>query len=214
MDGLDIFYIAFAAAWTVAIVAGAAVLVRNRAEHCVRIRNLPLALSAVACLHVFWMLALLVRPIRDRYSCATEYWIMSVYLPLGVALFQATSMQLLSVAGLQSAILLVDQHHSPRKLPARLVPRLLFRWRSMTLLKRTELGIAIGMVLQVGLLYHPFYDYAFNLSPPLFSHFCFFLCLPPCYFLPSFPVSALFVGLIFFIFLSLPFSVSCLNFVN
>ena len=96
-DSLAKFYASIAIVWTVVIFSGAGLLIANRREQCIRIRNLPLVLSAVGCLHVYWILCLVAYSMNGRYPCVAEYWVMSIYLPLGIALFQANSMQLLSV---------------------------------------------------------------------------------------------------------------------
>lgn len=154
-DSLAQFYVSVAIIWTSAILAGFAYLIVNRHEQCIRIRNLPLALSAVTCLHIYWILCMVAYSMSGTYPCAAEYWIMSIYFPLGIALFQANSMQLLSVFGIQEKLLYTA--HEPFRpnfvAPSKSPNRPLFRWRQLNLVQRTEMGIAVGMVVQVSTFY-------------------------------------------------------------
>lgn len=156
-DGLAKFYISVAIIWTTALLGGSAFLIVNRHEQCIRIRNLLLALSAVSCLHVYWILCMVAYSMGSKYPCAAEYWIMSIYLPLGIALFQANSMQLLSVFGIQEKLLFTAQQpYRPHFIArARSSSRSLFQWRQLNLVQRTELGIVVGMVVQVSASYAP-----------------------------------------------------------
>lgn len=145
-DDLAKFYMSVDIIWTAALLVGAVLLVLNRREQCIRIRNLPLALGSVACLHIYWILCMAAYSMGAAYPCGVEYWIMSVYLPLGIALFQANSMQLLSVSGIQEKMLhTAYQPYTPRPKSR----QYLLRLKQMSLVQRTELGIAIGMAAQV-----------------------------------------------------------------
>lgn len=151
-DSLAQFYVSIAIIWTSFLLAGSAYLIINRRVHCIRIRNLPLALSAVACLHAYWILCLVAYSMNGTYPCDAEYWVMSIYLPLGIALFQANSMQLLSVYGVQEKLLQAGREpHNVKNIyrSIRSRRRQLLDWKNMSLLKRTEMGIAVGMVVQV-----------------------------------------------------------------
>ncbi|KNG86218.1 integral membrane protein [Aspergillus nomiae NRRL 13137] len=150
-DSLGKFYVSVAIVWTVALLVGSVFLVINRHEQCIRIRNLPLALSAVLCLHIYWILCMLAYTMAGAYPCGVEYWIMSIYLPLGIALFQANSMQLLSVSGIQEKML--HTAHQPQKSsrgPGSKCPSQYWRqWKEMNLVHRTEVAIAVGMAVQL-----------------------------------------------------------------
>ena len=156
-DSLAKFYVSVAIIWTTAILAGSAFLIANRHEQCIRIRNLLLALSSVSCLHVYWILCMVAYSMGDKYPCIAEYWIMSIYLPLGIALFQANSMQLLSVFGIQEKLLFAAQQpYKPHFIDRAKSPsRYLFQWKQLNLVQRTELGIIVGMVVQVSASHTP-----------------------------------------------------------
>lgn len=104
LDGLGILYLTIVTLWTAILLAGILFLYVNRHLPFIRIRNVPLAISAVLILHIYWILCFLAYVLQAAFSCSTEFWIMSIYLPLGVALFNACNSQLLHVAGLQKKI--------------------------------------------------------------------------------------------------------------
>jgi hypothetical protein len=151
-NGLGYTLIALATAWTTVLAGGMVFLLINRGLPFLRIRSVPLAISAVALLHVYWVLCLLAYVLNGNFPCATEFWIMSIYLPLGIALFQATNTQLLHVAALQSEIASTDQtlgEPKQKKVSCDSWRRPLAKWKSATATKRTMTCIAIGMALQV-----------------------------------------------------------------
>jgi len=170
-NGLGYTLIGVATAWTTILAGGMVFLVINRRLPFLRIRSIPLAVGAVALLHVYWVLCLLAYVLNGNFPCAMEFWIMSIYLPLGVALYQATNTQLLHVAALQSEIASTNptlgevkhkrsSHESWR--------RPLVKWRYATATKRTMTCIAIGMCLQVSLEAHSHWfaaDSSSSLSP-------------------------------------------------
>lgn len=166
-DSLAKFYVAVAICWTAALLAGSVFLIVNRHEQCIRIRNLRLVLSAVSCLHVFWILCMVAYAMGGEYPCAAEYWIMNIYFPMGIALFQANSMQLLNVFGVQEKLLLTAQQPCrPRSIDSGSSSRYLARWRQLNLVQRTEFGIAVGILVQVSASYAPAPWY----SPLISSH--------------------------------------------
>lgn len=181
-DSLAKFYVAVAITWTAALFAGSAFLIVNRHEQCIRIRNLRLMLSAVACLHVFWILCMVAYSMGGKYPCAAEYWIMNIYLPVGIALYQANSMQLLNVFGVQEKLLLTAQQpNRPHFInPSESSSRYLARWRQLNLVQRTELGIAIGISVQVSVSSAPAPWYSPLISSRIYSYsYRFLYSLPP-----------------------------------
>jgi hypothetical protein len=87
-DGLAVFYISFACLYTVIVLAGLYALYLLRNTHAVRIRNYSVICVTVLTLHVYLVLILLVYPLNGLFKCGWEFWIMSILLPLGMALFQ------------------------------------------------------------------------------------------------------------------------------
>lgn len=171
-DSLAKFYVAVAITWTAALLSGSVFLILNRHEQCIRIRNLRLMLSAVSCLHVFWILCMVAYSMGGKYPCAAEYWIMNIYFPVGIALFQANSMQLLSVFGVQEKLLLTAQQpYRPHFIDsAESSSRYLARWRQLNLVQRTEWGIAVGISVQVSASYAPAPWYSLLISSCIYRY--------------------------------------------
>ena len=87
-DGLGIFYIFFAALWTVIVFAGLVWLHSLRFSIAVRIRNFWLIASAVVMLGLYEIAVLIRYPMNGVFKCGAEFWIMSAVLPFSIALFQ------------------------------------------------------------------------------------------------------------------------------
>lgn len=156
LDPLGKLYISIVTVWSTILLMGATFLLSRRDLSFLRMRNVPLAISAVATLHVYWILCIIAYVLNGNFPCAAEFWIMSIYLPLGIALFQACNMQLLYIADLQRNYTLT-QISSVEKPPA---PRMaswrkyLYHFRMENKVRRTMTLIAFGMVVQVFALMH------------------------------------------------------------
>ena len=150
-DSLGQLYLILACAWTFLLLCGIAFLIRNRKLPFLCMRKLPLGILAVASLHVYWVLCMLAYILNGYFACSMEYWIMSTYLPLGIALYQASNTQLLHVAGLQKQFTSSDltclQKHSAAKF--RGWRRLLAEWHSFNPTRCALVGICMGMIAQV-----------------------------------------------------------------
>ena len=150
LDGLGILYISLVITWTLILIAGILILLKNRQLPFLRIRNIPLSIGAVMCLHVYWVLCMIAYVLNGFFPCSTEYWIMSIYLPLGIALYHASNSQLLYVAGMQKKYAPVEIDTEDTKKPPALR-----RWIAnlnigdYVSVNRTMFFIGIGMILQV-----------------------------------------------------------------
>jgi uncharacterized membrane protein YgdD (TMEM256/DUF423 family) len=88
LDILGVFYIAFGVVYTLIVCSGLVSLWYIRKTQAVRIRSFVVTTGTVVFLHVYLLLILLVYPLNGRFTCKWEFWIMSILLPLGIALFQ------------------------------------------------------------------------------------------------------------------------------
>ncbi|KAM0804135.1 hypothetical protein BDR22DRAFT_781967, partial [Usnea florida] len=86
-------------------------LQRNNAA--IRMRKIPLALLSLLVLHVYLFLVFLVYPLNGYFPCGVEFWIMSIYLPIGIGLFQAQNQQLLIVSREQDLLKGTDEIYRP-----------------------------------------------------------------------------------------------------
>lgn len=101
-DSLGKLYLSIAIIWTTLVVCGSCFLLHNRHLPALRVRNTHLWTSVVAFLHTYCVLCLLAYVINGTYPCAAEFWIMSLWLPFGMALYQVNGMHLLHIASLQT----------------------------------------------------------------------------------------------------------------
>jgi hypothetical protein len=149
-NALGLSIIGFIVLCSALLAAGVAFLLHHRHLDFIRIRNIPLMVSALLMIHVYLIMACLTYPLNGTFPCNLEFWIMSVYFPTGVALYQAYNMQLLSLSVLQKRLLL-----QPAKLltklpaPRRTVTGLRSGWARLNLVARTYVLIGIGLVIQV-----------------------------------------------------------------
>lgn len=91
LDVLGIFYICIAVVYTGIVGAGLWYFWSMREHEAIRIRGVFITMAAVASLHVYLVLVLLVYPWNGLFKCGAEFWIMSIFLPFGMALFQGES---------------------------------------------------------------------------------------------------------------------------
>lgn len=145
-DDLGKIYAGLAISWTVIVYSGIAWLVAHRNLPYLKMRNIPLAVAATSFLHVYLVKIMLAYTTNGHFLCSVEFWIMSIYLPFGIALFQANQVQLLSISTQQLNLLEGDKMSIREPSRAR---GLWSRWRSLTALKQTYVFIGIGMLLQV-----------------------------------------------------------------
>lgn len=149
-DSLGKLYASIAIVWTVILASGSIWLIRNRNLPFLRIRNIPLAIASVCFLQVYLVKILLAYTTNGHFLCSAEFWIMSIYLPFGIALFQANMVQLLSISTRQRKLLDGERAYIRNREPdVGGIRRLWSRWRVFTTLQKTYIGIGIGMFLQV-----------------------------------------------------------------
>ncbi|KAL2384461.1 hypothetical protein RJZ90_001941 [Blastomyces dermatitidis] len=151
LDALGIVYVIFDIVWTFLVMLGLIWLWRNRSIPSVRMRNVPLAICSVIFLHGYGGFYILAYPLKGILSCSLEFWLMSGVLPVGIALFQATNVQLLSVATLQQRFLRDDgtfEEPTPREIRC---PFNKFKcwWTHLSWAKKTMVAIAIGMFIEI-----------------------------------------------------------------
>lgn len=167
LDSLAIFYIVFAIIYTVALLVGLYVLYLLRRTIAVRLRSFWTICSTVLTLHIYLVLILIAYPLNGLYKCGAEFWIMSIVLPLGMALFQGTYCQPANVTGntvltvpasnirllayYEAQQALADSTYLHEKPPR---ARLSFYsikawWKYSSCVDKTYAGIKLGVVVQV-----------------------------------------------------------------
>lgn len=103
-DALGISYVVIAIIYTIVLAFELTLLYRKRDAFCIQIRNIKIVFAAVSMLHVYLTLVFLAYPWNGLYPCSAEFWVMSVFLPSGMAFFQGKHKFPIGIA--------VTDHHS------------------------------------------------------------------------------------------------------
>lgn len=152
-DKVGIFYISWCVSWTALLITGMVFCWFNRNLPTLKIRGLPLSFSAIAFLHLYWILAQIAYPIGATMPLVLaydiQYFFMSLWFPLGVALFHASNHRFLRVARLQKQFTHPVRRIEPSFNSAK--TSWLCRLRNLDYTKRSMLFIGFGMVIQVRL---------------------------------------------------------------
>lgn len=149
MDALGIFYCCLSVVWTAILISGMAFLYRRRDMPILRIRGLPLSFGAVTLLHMYWI-AIQLGYLYGRWmSAAVEFWIMSIWLPFGIALFHASNSRFLYVAEMQRRFVSLESMGSRRKARTKKHKTLVEKYKLMDYTTKMLAVVLTGMALQV-----------------------------------------------------------------
>ena len=151
LDGLGKFYIIVTAVWTTILAGGITFLLSNEQLAVLRIRKVWLSIIAISTLHVYWIACMLAYVLNGHFPCQLEFWIMSTFLPWGIAFYQVANTRLLYYATLQKKIVTSSGVQSERKEVAggRGLYKLWTRWKLCDVMTRTFIGLACGLAVQV-----------------------------------------------------------------
>lgn len=146
-------YTAVAIVWNLAIVAALSFLWTRRSLPSLRMRRLGLLFAGILSLHTYGNFVLFLYMMGSGFPCNAEFWIMSIYLPVGIALFHASNSQFLDLASRQKQLahlslkeqdVMTEKAHTSRS-----------RWRKIISgaerpdsLERTLIYIGIGLTAQ------------------------------------------------------------------
>ncbi|KAJ4128306.1 hypothetical protein NW754_002298 [Fusarium falciforme] len=145
LDALGIFWMVFTFAWTFMLAGGMYFLWRRRNTPLLRIRGLPLSFTAIILLHLYWVA---VQTAYVWFPLATpqvEYWVMSTYLPFGIALFHASNSRFLHVAKTQKQLFAASSHEKPRRSESG--PK--GRFQTLNYTKKILVLVGLGMAFQL-----------------------------------------------------------------
>lgn len=151
-------YLGIAIGWTVGLLAVIAFLWRHRRLPHLQMRRLPLVFTAMIMLHLYGTICFVGYVIMPVAPCAVEYWIMSILVPFGVAIFQVANTQFLYIASRQKRLTSVRSLEELVKgkktsaLDGQTGPfwqRMMQRLRSIDQLTRMVIFISVAMVFQV-----------------------------------------------------------------
>ncbi|KAI1497121.1 hypothetical protein F5X99DRAFT_398147 [Biscogniauxia marginata] len=171
---LNWVYIGLTAAWTVILVGGMWFLHRHRRLPFLQIRRLPLVFSAIILLHIYFI-ACMTGPIYIKLvPCDGQFWIMSIYLPFGMAMLQAANSHFQHVASQQRKYAKFNnlEDCKPSEKAIHIDPSLSWWKRAVQRIRKTDkttrivIYIGLGMVVQFALtlfvylgseMFHPSY---------------------------------------------------------
>ncbi|ORY05914.1 hypothetical protein BCR34DRAFT_42185 [Clohesyomyces aquaticus] len=146
-DSLGIFYVVITILYSLLLSGELFLLYRHRLAFCVRIRNVKVVLCAICMLHVYLVIVLLVYPENGLFPCAAEFWIMSVFLPSGMAFFQACNARVLTAYESQKR-LRRNFLEGARKKRLQWTPRGLWEaWIELDAASKVYMGTVVGLVL-------------------------------------------------------------------
>ncbi|KAL8822208.1 MAG: hypothetical protein Q9191_007048, partial [Dirinaria sp. TL-2023a] len=151
-DGLGISYIVVATLYSIIFYSMCGIVWYYRKHPIIKMRNIGLAIASLLILHVYLFLIFIAYPLNGHYPCDVEFWIMSIYLPIGIGLFQAQNQQLLLVSREQSKLLVTDESFKPLGPPSKGPKKWLFHvqqwWNSFSEQGKYEGFVAVGIVAQ------------------------------------------------------------------
>lgn len=152
-DGVGVFWSIISIVWTGLLIAGMFFLHARRDMPHLRIRSLPLNFAAVIMLHTYWLCCTLAYIYAELMPKAIEFWIMSIWFPFGIALFQASNSEFLHVSRAQRKFARdgsVDSFGSEKGRSREIGrPSFLAKFRQLDYPRRTLIYISIGMTVQV-----------------------------------------------------------------
>jgi len=151
-------YIGLTAGWSFILLGGMAFLYYHRRLPFLQLRRLPLVFSAIILLHLYGSACMAAYTIGPLIPCDAQFWIMSIYLPFGMALLQAANSQFQHVASQQrryARLSNLDEH----KLSGKALPlepslswwkRLAIRFRRTDKTTKIVIYIVVAIAVEVG----------------------------------------------------------------
>lgn len=155
LNAVGIWWIVFGAVWTALLACGMGYLYTKRKSPTVRIRGLPLTFAGLILLHLYWITVQIGYAIGPLAPEMAQFWIMSIWYPFGIALFQAGNSQFLHVAKAQSRFARPPSHMSSRFDEKKQQPKTLSRWQKIKAMEyQTKMAtlVTVGMLCQVNIL--------------------------------------------------------------
>ena len=122
-------------------------------------RKLPLLFAGVGALHIYGAISIWAYPFGAYFPCTVIFWMMSILVPVGMALFQASNTQFLHVASRQKQLAHMSTLSDSSKKPIsekeaasmadNRLKRILSGVERADKVDRSLLFIGFGMILQV-----------------------------------------------------------------
>lgn len=160
LDSIGWTYISLIIVWSVLIVTGMTYLWINRNIPSLRMRRIPLLFAGIIPLHLYAIVCLLAYSIGPLVPCTAEFWVMSLYLPLGIALFHATNSQFFHLASRQKQFAHMSRLQDAKSMDEeRTRQAASSRWKKFFVgdekadnIERTLVFIGVGIAIQVSMV--------------------------------------------------------------
>ncbi|KAK5651643.1 hypothetical protein OQA88_11818 [Cercophora sp. LCS_1] len=149
LNAVGIWWICFGAVWTAALAAGMSYLYRKRHTPMLRMRGLPLTFAGLILLHLYWATVQVGYAVGPLAPEVAEFWIMSIWYPFGIALFQAGNSQFLHIAKAQSRFARSSSQVTAKWMKPTQKGGIFARLRRMEYSQRMFLFVTIGMACQL-----------------------------------------------------------------
>ncbi|KAK0631258.1 hypothetical protein B0T14DRAFT_489853 [Immersiella caudata] len=149
LDSIGIGYLIFAGIWTLLLGLAMTYLYTKRHTPTLRIRGLPLTFAGIVLLHLYWATVQSGYTIGPLAPALAEYWIMGIWYPFGIALFQAGNSQFLYIAKAQSRFARGDGMNSVKEKRNEKRRGMWGRVRGMDYSQRMFLFVTLGMAVQL-----------------------------------------------------------------
>lgn len=144
----SIFWVVFGIVWTLLVCLGIGYLIKNRNTPTVRIRGLYLCLFATFFLHIYaWscQFGLLIGPLMPGDA---QFWLMGLWLPLGISFFQASNARFLYIARLQKKYVYPTSHLSLSSKKGK-ATSLIARFNRLNYSSKILITVGFGTFIQV-----------------------------------------------------------------
>lgn len=178
LRAVSIFWVCWACVWTLLVVAGMAYLIVRRNTPLLRIRGLGLSLAAIILLHIYWISVQIGIIVGPMAPAPTEFWIMGIYFPFGIALFHASNSRFLHVAKAQKKFAQRGSSVTTNPPENRRKRGIVGRFRSLDYTSKVIAVVGVGMLFQVGCLHSSqtartgaYSDFLVSGHSPHVSHF-------------------------------------------
>ncbi len=112
-DAYGLSFVAIAVIYSIFFYTACFYLWYHRKHAVLRMRKMNLTLGSLLILHVYLFMVMMAYWLNGAYPCSVEFWCMSVYLPVGIGLFQAQNQQLLIVSQEQTHLLQRQDYYKP-----------------------------------------------------------------------------------------------------
>lgn len=161
-------YIGITVGWTVILYTAFGFLWYHRQLPQIQMRRLPLVFVAMTMLHLYWILCMIGYVIGPVAPCAAEYWVMSILVPFGIAIFQVANTQFLHIASQQrryASFCSLDSLAWERRVSVldgqtgSFWQRISKRLQKVDQITRMVIYVGIGMTIQVWQTSHYVLDY-------------------------------------------------------